>query len=99
LEFEPVSGRARVYSHVRVLESNIPGLEAPYTVIVAELVEQAGIWILSTCPGDIEVALGDELELSFEEIAPDVSLPQLLPHGVASIGGDSHGNSSRRTAW
>jgi hypothetical protein len=42
LVFEPVSGRATVYSYSVVVESPTPRLEAPYTVIIAELEEQGG---------------------------------------------------------
>lgn len=87
LEFEQVSGRGTVYSYSAILESDTPGLEAPYTVIIAELAEQPELWILSTCPPDVAVHVGDELELSFEDISPDFSLPQLLPLGVAARGG------------
>ena len=84
LVFEQVSGRATVYSYSAIVESGTPGMEAPYTVIIAELVEQQGLWILSTCPPDVEVHVGDELELSFEDITSECSLPQLLPLGVAA---------------
>jgi uncharacterized OB-fold protein len=81
IAFTDVSGAGRVYSHAKVLDSNIPGLEAPYTVIVAELVEQPGLWILSTFAGVRDVQVGDELALTFEDLEPGISLPHLLPPG------------------
>ena len=31
--WQPVSGRARVVSHIRTYHSFLPGLEAPYTTV------------------------------------------------------------------
>ncbi|MGM7668042.1 Zn-ribbon domain-containing OB-fold protein [Microbacterium sp. A93] len=85
LEFSAVSGEATVYSYSKVVEANTPGLKPPYAVIFAELVEQAGLWILSDCPGDFEIRVGDPLELSFQEIREGVVLPQFRPVGYQTL--------------
>lgn len=89
LRFADVSGRATVYSYSKVVETTTPGREAPYTVIIGELIEQKGLWILSNCSSDIPIRVGDELALEFETIAPGVVLPQLRPVVPAGSRSDS----------
>lgn len=78
LAFEPVSGRATVYSYSLIVESATPGLEAPFTVVIAELSEQPGLWVMSTLPSDVEVHVGDPLEVTFEDVG-GFTLPQFVP--------------------
>jgi uncharacterized OB-fold protein len=79
LGFEDVSGAATVYSYSRVVETSTPGMAAPYTVLIAELAEQRGLWILSDCDAVHDVHVGDPLHLEFEEIGEGFVLPQFRP--------------------
>lgn len=85
LQFEDVSGRASIYSYSRVVESTTPGMPAPYTVLIAELVEQQGLWVLSTCEASYDVRVGEPLELGFESIGDGFVLPQFRPLAVGGV--------------
>ena len=81
VEWHPVSGRGRVFSLVIMHQASHPWFAArvPYAVVVVELVE--GARILSTVNGlpPHGVAIDMPVEVAFEDVTPEVSLPVFRP--------------------
>lgn len=83
LSFEPVSGEARLVSWTRVHQGLVGGFEqyVPYWNIVVELVEQAGLYMVSDVPPD-EGGLANPLKsgaratVHFQRIDDALTLPQ-----------------------
>ena len=83
LEFEQVSGRGRIYTYIRVHDSQIKAFvdALPYFVVEVELEEQP--WLLVTCnmaeadPSQIEI--GAPVDATFEEITEGFFLPDFKP--------------------
>ena len=78
-----MAGQGEVYSWVVVHHAPTASFqeETPYVVAWIELVEQAGLRILSNvvgCPPD-EVHAGMRVRVEFRDVTPDVSLPQFRP--------------------
>jgi uncharacterized OB-fold protein len=77
----PVSGRGTVFSFAVMHQVYHPGFaaEVPYAVVVVELAEGARVLSnLVDCPvGAIEI--GMPVEVVFEDVAPDVTLPKFRP--------------------
>ncbi|MFE9322572.1 Zn-ribbon domain-containing OB-fold protein [Nocardia sp. NPDC052278] len=84
--FEPVSGRATVYTYTINHQQWSPDLEVPFAVIIAELVEQSGLRF-ATRLVDIEdlsqVRIGMEVEVRFERVDGDLYIPLFVPVGGA----------------
>jgi len=92
LAWTPVSGRGTIYSYAIVVQAIQPGFQdlAPYPLVVVELDEQRGapgpddalrlVANLLTPDGRPEaegrVAIGARVEVLFQEVAPDLVLPQ-----------------------
>ncbi|MBO9354655.1 DNA-binding protein [Bordetella petrii] len=85
LAFRPVSGRARLVSWTKVCQPLAPGFTAPvpYINLLVELDEQADLLVLcDTATRPVEedaLRVGTRMRVWFEEIAPDVLLPQFTP--------------------
>ena len=94
VEWTRSSGRGRVFSYTIVHHPAMPSLKGsvPYNVIVVELDDAPGARLVSnlldTQPGEIEV--GMRVELSWDEVSPDVVLPRFRR--------PSHAGSSREPA-
>ena len=79
----PVSGRGTVYSFVICHAPLLPAFEdlAPLVVLLVELAESPDLRIvgnlLEGAPGD--VSIGMPVEVVFESVSPDVTLPQWRP--------------------
>ncbi len=77
----PVSGRGTVFSFAVMHQAAHPGFasEVPYAVVVVELDE--GPRLLTNvvdCPvGDVRI--GMPVEVVFDDVAPDVTLPKFRP--------------------
>ena len=77
----PVSGRGTVFSFAIMHQAVHPGFaaEVPYAVVVIQLDE--GPRLLSNlidCPtGDVRI--GMPVEVTFDDVAPDVTLPKFRP--------------------
>lgn len=77
-----MSGAARLFSWTIVHQGLAAGFEdrVPYLIVVVELVEQAGLLMLSDLGFDqsvsAELRLGAPMQVWFDEIAPDFTLPQ-----------------------
>lgn len=79
LGWKPVSGEGEVYSWVVVHHAPAPGFqnETPYVVAWIELVEQAGLRILSNvvdCPPE-DVQAGMPVRVEFRDVTDEVTLP------------------------
>ncbi len=80
---ERVSGRATLYSWTIAVQPFLPFYvdRIPYTVATVELVEQAGLMFLSQIVdcAERDLRIGMPLEVVFEELAPDLTLPFFRP--------------------
>ena len=78
-----VSGRGVVHSFTITHHRAAPGFEdqVPFVVILVELEEQRGLRIISNLSGcrPDEVRIGMPVEVVFEDVGPDLSLPQFRP--------------------
>jgi uncharacterized OB-fold protein len=77
----PVSGRGTVFSFAIMHQAVHPGFaaETPYAVVVVEVDE--GPRLLSNlvdCP-TAEVRIGQSVEVVFDDVTPDVTLPKFRP--------------------
>ncbi|MCR4400151.1 MAG: Zn-ribbon domain-containing OB-fold protein [Syntrophomonadaceae bacterium] len=81
LEWQPVSGRGRVYSFTVVHRTDLPGFadELPYVYAIIELEEGPRmISNVTGCPVD-QVSIGMPVQVSFEEVAEGIRLPRFRP--------------------
>jgi len=83
LQFEPVSGRGTIYSFTVMYQPNVAGFEdeVPYINILVELEEQPLLFMVSNLPAsDLnKISVGRRVEVYFEELDDDVTLPQFRP--------------------
>jgi uncharacterized OB-fold protein len=81
VEWERVGGKGRVFSVAIMHQANHPWFAArvPYAVVVIELDE--GPRMLSTVPGlePHAITIGMPVEVAFEDVTPEVSLPVFRP--------------------
>ncbi len=83
LRSAPVSGRGRVHTFTVSHYVGAPGFETetPYVIVQVELEEQPGLRIIANlrdCSRDA-VRVGLPVEVVFEDVGPDVTLPQFRP--------------------
>jgi uncharacterized OB-fold protein len=80
LQFESVSGRGTIYSFSVMHQPNIAGFEdqIPYLNILVELEEQPLLFMVSNLPiaEREKVRIGARVEVYFDEIDTDLTLPQ-----------------------
>ncbi len=85
LGFEPVSGHGHIYSRTIMHDPRMRGFEeaVPFAIIIVELVEQRGLFLVSNLPGaSIEdVEIGAEVQVMFEPMAAGFVLPQFRRSG------------------
>ncbi len=86
-EFEAVSGRGHLYSWSVMRSGGNPGFEdrLPYAVLVVELEEQPGLFTIGNvvdCALDA-ITLGMPLEVTWEQLTDEVTLPQWRPAHAA----------------
>jgi len=84
--WERVSGRGQVFSFAIMHQVYHPAFAdaVPYAIVVVELEE--GTRMLSNlvdCP-TADVAIGMPVEVVFEDVAPDVTLPKFRPRRAAA---------------
>lgn len=92
-EWEPLSGRGRVWSFVVAHPPLLPayGEQAPYAVVVVELDEDPALRMvgnLCTAPGDRldaidphRVGIGDAVAVVFDPLDDEVAVPRWRPVG------------------
>jgi hypothetical protein len=80
LEPTAVSGRGVIHSYTITHHKAPPGFEdrTPFAVALVELEEQPGLRIISNVLGcePTAIRIGMPVEAAFEDLAPDVTLPQ-----------------------
>ncbi|GAC1551754.1 MAG: hypothetical protein NVS3B16_26490 [Vulcanimicrobiaceae bacterium] len=83
LEYQPVSGTARLVTWTRVCQAFVGGFEevVPYYNIVVELIEQSGLYMVSDYLGADDafaarLRAGATMHVTFEEVASGMTLPQ-----------------------
>jgi uncharacterized OB-fold protein len=78
--WERVSGRGEIYSFVICHPPVLPAFRelAPYAVALIELAEHPELRVVGNVLGadPAELSIGRAVEVAFEEIAPEVVLPQ-----------------------
>ena len=83
LQFEPVSGRGTIYSFTVMHQPNVAGFEdeVPYLNILVELEEQPLLFMVSNLAFSKldKIQIGRTVELYFEEVDDDVTLPKFRP--------------------
>ncbi|GAY12159.1 Zn-ribbon domain-containing OB-fold protein [Pseudonocardia sp. N23] len=84
-----VSGDATLVSWTAAHDPVVPGRPrglAPVTIVVVELVEQPGLWLVSDLVGvdDRELAVGLPMRVAFDATAGDQVLPRFVPAGDPS---------------
>jgi len=85
LDVAAVSGAARVHSYTVNHKAWYPGQEVPYVIALVELVEQAGLRLMTNiinCPIE-QVRIGMPVRVVFETLSDDVALPLFEPAGEA----------------
>ena len=82
-----VSGRGSVYSWSVMHSGGNPGFDdrIPYAVLVVELAEQPGLITIGNSIGadPAKLAIGEAVEVTFEKINDEVTLPQWKLAGSA----------------
>jgi uncharacterized OB-fold protein len=78
-----VSGRGTIYSWAVCTQAFHPWFESrlPFILAVVELEEQSNLKLVTNlvdCHED-EVAIGMPMEVTFEELSPDITLPMFRP--------------------
>jgi uncharacterized OB-fold protein len=88
---EAVSGRGTVYSYTVNHQPWAPGLAVPYVLAVVALDEQDGLRLTTRLVDPPErLAIGDPVEVRFEQVADDVWLPLFaVVAGVAAADADA----------
>ena len=86
LAFEQVSGRGTVYSWFIAYHAQVGGFEekTPYLVASVELEEQPRLLLISNildCPYG-EVEMGMPVEVVWERVNGEITIPQFRPSGV-----------------
>jgi uncharacterized OB-fold protein len=88
LGFEQVSGRGTVYSFTETRKAFHPFFadRVPYLLASIELVEQAGLRIVSNLVkiAEPEVAFGMPVAVEFEELSADLTIPVFAPAQAAA---------------
>ncbi len=85
VEIIVASGRATLYSYV-IHEREVPGFTPPYAIAVVELAEgprmMSNIVDCDQTPEALQLDM--ELEVTFEEVSEEISLPQFRPVEVSA---------------
>jgi uncharacterized OB-fold protein len=85
VEWVQVSGKATLYSFVLMHQVYHPAFatEVPYNIAEVDLVE--GLRIISNIVGcsNAELTIGMELEVTFEDVSDEVTLPKFRPATTA----------------
>lgn len=80
-EWVRATGKGHIYSWVTYKESPHPAFRAPYAVVLVELVE--GVRIISNMAdmNPDELAVGMPVEVTFDKVAEDLTLPKFKRAG------------------
>jgi uncharacterized protein len=86
LAFEPVSGRGTVHMLSVMHDPRVRGFEqrVPYTNLWVELEEQELLILVANLVGPGPVEIGTPVEVAFERITDEITLPQFRVRAVAT---------------
>jgi uncharacterized protein len=78
--FVPVSGRGKIRSWTIVRQSFLPGFSVPFTLVDVELDEQADLRLIGRLldPTEVPIQLGDAVEVAFEDLSDEISVPAFV---------------------
>lgn len=83
LDYQPVSGAARVVTWTRVCQGVVAGFEGvvPYVNVIVELVEQPGLYMVTDYLGPAaafvdRLRAGAPMQVTFEDVESGLTLPQ-----------------------
>ena len=76
-----VSGRGSVYASTVVAHQVHPAYPVPYTLVLVELGDHPQARLVGQLPGRHDLAIGQAMEVWFDQVADDVVLPQWRPAG------------------
>ena len=81
LTWTELSGRGSVYSFCTVYQAPVQALEVPYVVAQVALAEQADLRLIANIVGcgPAQVRIGMSVEVEFDDLDPDHTLPQFHP--------------------
>ena len=81
LEWTEVSGRGTVYTFSIMHDNLVRGLDPPFVLAQVELEEQPGLRMIANIKkiDPKAVRIGMPVELFFEDVSEDISLPQFKP--------------------
>ena len=77
--WEAVSGRGTVFSRAIMHQSYHPAFATPYAIVIVELAEGARMLsnVIGCAPN--QVRIGMPVEVTFEDLTPEVTLPKFRP--------------------
>lgn len=81
IEWVQSSGKGSVFSHVTYHQSADPAYKAPYAVVLVELEEGMRLVSNMTDCLPIEIEIGMPVEVVFDDIAEDLTLPRFKKVG------------------
>lgn len=81
LGYRVLSGRGRIYSHVRVHRPLAPPFTEPYQVIIVELDEGPRLVSRPVGMAPADVRIGLPVRVQFVAVAEDLTLPHFRPAG------------------
>jgi uncharacterized OB-fold protein len=89
VEIYAATGRARLYSYV-INHRPAPGFEAPYSIAVVELEEGPRMMtnIVDCAQTPEALVLDMPLEVTFESVSEEISLPHFRPSAASSADAD-----------
>jgi len=79
----PLTGRGTLHSYTVMHDTFVRGLEPPFVIGDVELEDQAGLCIVANlvecAPAGVHI--GMPLEVTYEDVTEDITLPQFRPAG------------------
>ena len=75
--FQPISGAGSICSWTVLRQSSLPGFDVPFVLVDVELDEASGVRLIGRLLDgpDADLALGARVEVAFEDLADDISIP------------------------
>ncbi len=82
--WEPASGRGSVFSYAVVQRAFLPEVPVPHTIAVVALDDVPGVRLISNLidAEPTQVHIGLPVEVVFDDVAPDVTVPRFRPRQV-----------------
>lgn len=80
LQFQEVSGQGTVYSYTVTRRKFVEGFHEPYCILVIELAEQDGLFLLSEWQDEAHPPrIGTEVKFRPKDVGNDVVLAEFMP--------------------